>query len=335
MKIFKITLAMLLSAVPSLATMEMMQAAKDVMDASDNLDKAVAAMMEETESIQPKCAHPTDNYVKCISYPDDVENTNILKHPVIPRKTALAELKGTPDYDMALGMITAFREASEGCKEDTKFTLATYPWLSKEDFSSPVMVQSLVTNFVRGIELRGAQVSLWNTFSDDHATGGAQVVYDYGTAATGRDLEFPDFPMNMPPMEGGFYDIDFGQARITYTLKDNRSATNIVFPEGTFDRYYFVLPAKAISVQIEETDKIVAKVSVLEPNTAVETVDAFGTGLVFPEKFGNNIILVEIVGGTDLSELGQQLIITYTMQDHETIICGSNPLSESALKVMN
>ena len=133
----------------------------------------------------------------------------------------------------------------------------------------------------------------------------------------------------MPPLEGGFYDIDITANKIVYTLIDNRSATNLLFPDGTFDRYYITMPAMVTSVSLVSSDSIVATVEVLEEGTSEMAIDVFGTGLVFPESFGGSTIKVQIIGGTDLTELGQEIVIEYTLDGPtEMMVCGSGPLTE-------
>jgi len=306
------------------------QQAFEVLRARDNVEGAIAALSSGSGDVQPPCAHPTGNYAHCITVPDDIDETQFIAHPVVPADLTLGDLSGTPDYDLALGMISAMRDATEDC--DSTIAMVTYPWLSEEDGTTPVTVGAVAKSFEAVAGFGDDLIMIWNTFSDDHATGGAQVVYDYSDSIANDELEFPGFPMNMPPMEGGFYDIDVAADSITYTLVDNRSATNILFPEGTFDRYYIIMPAPVESVEVVSSDSIVVEVDILEDGTEVETVDFFGTGLEFPESFGDNVIRVQIVGGTDLTELGQEIVLSYTLdQEMATFICASGPISEDPL----
>jgi len=59
-------------------------------------------------------------------------------------------LKGTSDYDLATGFAEGVIKAvaKPGCADTGKYALATYPWLDSDTFTSPVMVTSLVKDFM-------------------------------------------------------------------------------------------------------------------------------------------------------------------------------------------
>ena len=71
--------------------------------------------------------------VKCISAPEDIDDTIFVVHPVVPGGVTLGGLKGTPDYDIGLGMVQAFRDAVE-C--DGSWGLAKYMWPSQDQTST-------------------------------------------------------------------------------------------------------------------------------------------------------------------------------------------------------
>ena len=68
---------------------------------------------------------------------EDIDDTTFIDHPLVPPGTTLGSLKGTPDYEMGKGLITAFTEATN-CSSDSNFGLATYDWLSASDSATPV-----------------------------------------------------------------------------------------------------------------------------------------------------------------------------------------------------
>jgi len=224
-------------------------------------------------------------------------------------------LKGTPDYDIGLGMVQAFRDAVE-C--DGSWGLAKYMWPS-QDQTSTVEATSLVKSFSTG-SVSGSDVSIWNIFTDSMITGGQSIIYDFRPSTLSDDVEFPLFPMN-PPHEGeepgeggGFYDIDVTSSTVTYTLMDNSGATDIVIPEGRTDAYYLIMPSDIESVEVISSDDIIVTATIAEAGASPTIVDMFGSGLVFPEELGDNVIYIEIQVGTDLSEVGQQIQIEYSLK---------------------
>jgi len=78
--------------------------------------------------------------VSCITISEDVDKTEFVAHPLVPEGMTLGDLKGTADYDMALGMIKSVQETINPgeCAEVGNAGLANYGWLSINDFSTPV-----------------------------------------------------------------------------------------------------------------------------------------------------------------------------------------------------
>lgn len=118
----------------------------EVMRAANNLDSVVMEFQKESGNFQPSCGDPLDNYVSCISVEDDIDETTFLVHPLVPSGTKLKELAGTPDYDLGKGKVEAFIDAVSvrDCVESGNIGVATYPWLSETDSTSPVTAMSLV-----------------------------------------------------------------------------------------------------------------------------------------------------------------------------------------------
>jgi len=89
--------------------------------------------------------------VSCISVEDDIDETTFLVHPLVPSGTKLKELAGTPDYDLGKGKVEAFIDAVSvrDCVESGNIGVATYPWLSETDSTSPVSANKTKFNASR------------------------------------------------------------------------------------------------------------------------------------------------------------------------------------------
>jgi len=89
--------------------------------------------------------HTTD--VKCFSVPDDVDDTEIVVHPIVPEGTVLGDLaESSPDdYVMGKAYFEAVRDVISTCEATDKYQLATYPWLDSNDFTTPVSSYAIVT----------------------------------------------------------------------------------------------------------------------------------------------------------------------------------------------
>lgn len=70
----------------------------------------------------------------------NIDDTTFVIHPIVAFGTTLRSLKGTPDYEMGKGMIEAIVASVtvDDCGDAGNFGLATYPWLNKIDFNTPV-----------------------------------------------------------------------------------------------------------------------------------------------------------------------------------------------------
>ena len=173
---------------------------------------------------------------------------------------------------------------------------------------------ALLSNASNGAEI-------WNTFQEPEGTGGLETIYWYSVAPVADGVEFSLFPPNPPGTpEGGFYDIDITpdsmdatKGTITWTLKDNRGAGHIVLGEGSYDRYYVILDDAVASASLVEKANLNPKVSVPAYEPKDEIADLFGSGLPFPEVLGNNVILLEVQPEGDMSEIGQMMVVEYTL----------------------
>jgi len=312
-----------------------------------NVDNAITAL-QSGEAAQPSCPHMTDNYVMCITLEMSNDKTVFVAHPLIPEGTTLGSLKGTPDYQMGDSLVQSFKDALN-CEEAGSYAMATYPWLSQIDFVTPVMATSVVKSFtVENRETMFAcgsgpiheeamtagtealsDVSIWNTYQDPDATMGNQIIYAYSETTVSNEVEFPLFPPNPPgTTPGGFYDIDITpnpdsplKGTITWTLKDNTGASHIVFPDGSGDRYYlimdkFIFPPIKSAVIVGENN-LNTKVTVPSYEDT-QVIDMFRTGLPFPSLIQNNVIVMEVLPGSDLTELGQVIQVEYEFADANT-----------------
>jgi len=165
----------------------------------------------------------------------------------------------------------------------------------------------------------GKDIEIWNTFQSVNGTGVAETVYDYKKATVTKDsVKFLKFPKNPPGKpEGGFYDIEIisrtntlDEGVIFMTLKDNSGASHIQFALGDYDRYYIAMNEKIESAYLKGAGSIVT--SVIVPHYEKRTlIDAFQTGLKFPEVLMENVIIVEVIAGTDLTKLEQIVEVVY------------------------
>ena len=162
------------------------------------------------------------------------------------------------------------------------------------------------------------EVIAFNGYRNSNKTGGVMTVYYKASATIGDGLEFELFPPNPPGKpEGGFYDIDISQSKeggtISFTLKDNRGASNPVFDAGEYDKYFFFFPETIESVEVVEAGSFKLRTYVPE-YMEMSTVDLFGTGLEFPSVLGNNVVVIDLQVGTDLNTIGGTFSVEYKMK---------------------
>ena len=165
------------------------------------------------------------------------------------------------------------------------------------------------------------RASIWNTFQDDESTNGLEIMYAFREATISNDTEFSLFPPNPPGTpDGGFYNIDITpdtisplKGNITWTLKDNLGAGHLVLDEGSYDRYYVILEDAVASASLVRRSNLNPKVSVPSYEEKGEIADLFMTGLSFPPVLGNNVILLEVRPGANMTELEQVMIVEYTL----------------------
>ena len=151
-------------------------------------------------------------------------------------------------------------------------------------------------------------VSVYNSFEDAVLTGGDQGFFGAaGPEVISQEiLEFPNFI--------GFYDIDLTECGAKMTLVDNSGATDLLLPEGRFDRYYFALEEEISDVTIIGGSAgltINASVMPLPAGYSVPVEDLFGTGYPLPIILPNGGFMLQLGGGTDLTELGQTISIGF------------------------
>ena len=189
-------------------------------------------------------------------------------------------------------------------------------------FSSTILLASI----------RGAKAfHVWNTFEDSVLTGGVEALFQVGPDdwIHPDKVEVPKFPKFLPPMKGdpndGMYDIDLTRESITFTLVDGTGGTDLVIPDGRFDRYYFDMLYEIEYARIVSTSPdLKATVEVIPPRSLTDgPVDLFGLG-IDPIEFANGGIVVSFGGGTDLTVPGQQLVIEWDIKhaqpDYDTVV---------------
>lgn len=159
-------------------------------------------------------------------------------------------------------------------------------------------------------------VSVYNTFEGAVITGGTEIIFGASTAeAITAVTEFPFFPPFYDGTENGFYDIDVSDTGITMTLKNNTASADLVFPAGRFDRYYFAFDGSVDSATMVSNDALQSVVKILPPGTPISLGDPLGTMIPVPETWENGALVIEIMEGANLTEIGQQIEVEYSLID--------------------
>jgi len=164
-------------------------------------------------------------------------------------------------------------------------------------------------------------LEVWNTFEDSIISGGVEALFQYvGPTFISDEVEFPLFPKFFPPMKGdpsdGMYDIDITENSIDFTLIDGSGGTDIVIPEGRFDRYYFDLDFAIEKASVMSSNDINVELTVVPPGGLTDgPIDLFGLGLETP-KFIHGGLILSIEAGSDLTESGQGISIDYTLREY-------------------
>merc|ERR1712232_410181 len=131
-----------------LDTFEISEVSLSIARAANNIDAAINSFQQGLGQEQPICLDPILNYIKCLTIPENIDDTEFLVHPLVPNGTRLSDLRGSNDYDIALKMIASFRDAvkSDTCGDVGKFGLAVYPWPAADQLST-ITATSLVKDF--------------------------------------------------------------------------------------------------------------------------------------------------------------------------------------------
>ncbi len=150
-------------------------------------------------------------------------------------------------------------------------------------------------------------VSVYNSFEDATLTGGQQTFYGAaGPVGISDDVEFPQFI--------NFYDIDVNNCGLTMTLFNNSDAADLLLPEGRFDRYYFAMDQELPNLSISGGSPGLtagATVTALPAGYELPLADLFGFGVSLPITLPNGGFVLELAGGTDLTELGQTISVDF------------------------
>jgi len=160
-------------------------------------DNIVETIMKIQNNIfeGPDCGSRTDNYVQCFTLPDDIDDTEFILHPVTTG-TILGDLKGTPDYDLGLGMMTAIRDGTFACDDVGSFKSVEFPWLF-QDAVTPITATVLSLDFEKdGKRHVCASGPLIETFIDPLAVTEPTKMHDlipefvWDPAPDGADYDF-------------------------------------------------------------------------------------------------------------------------------------------------
>jgi len=163
-------------------------------------------------------------------------------------------------------------------------------------------------------------VSVWNTFAKEGLPGEQywDVDYDLVINTRGIGATLYDFPSRPPqedgtPRDGGFYDVTIDDSTITFKLKTNDGASDILFPAQSFDRYYFVFPEDlgVTSGVATKTANYQVTVSTVDAGTDVAWGSILNPSAEKPAKLSKGALKVEFGPGSDLTEIGQEIVITY------------------------
>ncbi len=98
------------------------------------------------------------------------------------------------------------------------------------------------------------------------------------------------------------------------TLFNNSDAAALLLPDGRFDRYYFAFDEDMSNVSISGgSPGLTAGASVrpLPAGYEIPLADLFGTGYPLPITLPNGGFVLELGGGTDLTELGQTISVDF------------------------
>lgn len=169
---------------------------------------------------------------------------------------------------------------------------------------APACVVSLFCFAVQAhADVVGDTVTVANTFEDATLTGGVQGAFLLveGTVEDPR-VEFPT----------GFYGIDVSEGSYEMTLVDNSRATDLIFPDGRFDRYYVGFGTNRVTSVSLDPDAALnasATVELVEPGT-VQVADLFGRGF---DSFDlpNGGFVLSLAGGTDLTTIGSTAKVNF------------------------
>ena len=187
------------------------------------------------------------------------------------------------------------------------------------------MKSNLFSSIILLASIQGVKAfHVWNTFEDASMTGGVEALFQVGP----DDWIHPDkvevqrFPKFLPPMKGdpndGQFDIDLTRKIIKFTLVDGSGGSDLVYPDGRFDRYYFdmlyeIKYARIVSMSPD----LKATVEVVPPRSLKDPpIDLFGLG-IDPIEFPNGGIIVAFGGGTNVTEPGQEVVIEWDIKHPE------------------
>lgn len=163
-------------------------------------------------------------------------------------------------------------------------------------------------NMAGSTDFLGDTVTVANTFEDATITGGLEAIYGLSdpTAVSDPEVELPNFI--------NFYNMDFSANTLTMTLVNNSDAADLVLPDARYDRYYIGFASNSVaSATLDGSAELneFANVTVLPAEYSLEATDAFSTGITLPVDFAQGGLRVELGGGTDLTNTGVKVKVTF------------------------
>ena len=249
---------------------------------------------------------------KQIQFAKIIRSDNLNVHVNIPAYRSLTHLSDPFETDIAI---------SDHVTSNTLY-LEIGPGTNLNNMEQEIIVEI----FLEPIQFKPqkGEVILFNAYQDTNRTGGKLTAYQKDSSQITNEIEFVQFPRNPPEKleRGWFYDIDMEKdedsmhGNITFTLKNNQNASNLVLQNGEYDRYYFFFEdtIKYASVVNNTSTEIHAYAGVRKFEK-VSMTDMFDTGLAFPQNISTNVIHFSILPRSNLSTLEQVITIHYGFED--------------------
>lgn len=319
------------------------------MRAASALDKAIESFQQELNEEQPPCMDPTENYVKCMSFPDDIDDTEFLVHPMVPKFTTLQSLKGTSDYEMGKEMVEAFRASvtPTDCDETGKYGLAVYNWLASDQLSM-ITATSLVKDFMAPSNWGGRTVA-GSSDMKRYMCGTGPLTEEYSLARSNPMKEIGysfEVVRGFDNIDQAIENIKMGNGKEQPVCMDNMDnyVKCMTFPEDIEDTAIVVHPVfpegKTLGELEGTNDYMLAKNMIQSFRDAVSPTGCESTGnygvAMYPwisaidrsEMITATSLVKDFMGPADFGTNSNNL---RRGQEMERYICGTGPIAEDEL----